>query len=52
MDRSVIEPFFERVKQGEVFLLSNNWDKIKQDLQLPPNANARELAELINQQLN
>jgi len=49
--RSVIEDFFSRPKRGEVFLLTENFDKIKQDLNLSPNTTPLDLATLINQQL-
>jgi hypothetical protein len=50
--RSVIEDFFSRPKRGEIFLLTENFDKIKQDLNLPPNTTPLDLATTINQQIN
>jgi len=48
--RNIIEPFFVTTKRGELFLLSNNFEKIKIDLQLPSSTTAKELSEsIINQ---
>jgi len=49
--KSVIQSFFSRPKSGEIFLLSENFEKIKGDLQLPSNTSALQLSEKINQQL-
>lgn len=51
LQRNVIEPFFSRVNQGEIFLLGENFEKIKSDLNLPKGITPRQLAESINQQL-
>lgn len=50
-ERNIVQTFFSRVKQGEIFLLSENFEKIKKDLNLPQSTTPRQLAESINQQL-
>lgn len=51
VDVNVISSFFTRVKQGEVFLNSQNFEKIKSDLGLPSGTTPLQLSQTINQQL-
>jgi len=51
MSRRVTQSFFSRKSQGEMFLISNDFEKIKRDLQLPNNTLPIQLSELIIQQI-
>jgi hypothetical protein len=51
MKTEVIQDFFTRPKFGSDFLKSNNFEKIKKDLNLDPNTTSLQLAERINSQI-
>jgi hypothetical protein len=51
MKTEVIQDFFTRPKFGSDFLKSNNFEKIKKDLNLDPNTTPLQLAERINSQI-
>jgi hypothetical protein len=52
MQRSSIVDFFARPKQGEIFLLSQDFNKIKRDLQLPTELSALQVSQMIVDNLN